>query len=106
MQVWQRRMKQGLHRLAEHDPCGALKALHEALRECPVHAKQELSRILFFTGVTLKRLGCADGAIRSWLEAEDHWRGDRFRAVTVVFADETPSETAVEPPTLVLRPQR
>jgi len=69
MHVWQHRMKQGLHRLAAHDACGALKALHEAIGECPVHAKQDLSRILFFTGVTLKRLGCADGAITSWLEA-------------------------------------
>jgi len=46
------------------------------------------------------------GLIRSWLEVEDHWRGDRFRAVTVVFADESPGDAAVEPPTLVLQPQR
>jgi len=40
--------------------------------------------------------------VRSWLLLEDHWREDRFRSVTVVFADETASDTAPEPPTLVL----
>ena len=39
--------------------------------------------------------------VRGWLLREDHWRSDRFRAVTVVFADEAPDEPA---PTLVLEP--
>jgi hypothetical protein len=33
---------------------------------------------------------------------EDHWREDRFRSVTVVFADETEMKTPAHPPTLVL----
>jgi hypothetical protein len=40
--------------------------------------------------------------VRSWLLDEDHWRQDRFRSVTVVFADETGKEPAALPPTLVL----
>jgi len=40
--------------------------------------------------------------VRSWLLAEDHWREDRFRSVTVYFADETEPETPTGPPTLVL----
>jgi hypothetical protein len=40
--------------------------------------------------------------VRSWLLREDHWRDDRFRSVTVIFADETPKETFPQPPTLVL----
>jgi len=39
--------------------------------------------------------------VRGWLLREDHWRPDRFRAVTVVFADEAPENPA---PTLVLEP--
>jgi hypothetical protein len=39
--------------------------------------------------------------VRGWLLREDHWRSDRFRAVTVVFADEAPADPA---PTLVLEP--
>lgn len=38
--------------------------------------------------------------VRHWLLVEDHWRDDRFRAVTVVFADE---DADTEPPTLVLK---
>ena len=40
--------------------------------------------------------------VRHWLLAEDHWREDRFRAVTVVFADETGAVAVSEPPTLTL----
>lgn len=40
--------------------------------------------------------------VRSWLLLEDHWREDRFRSVTVIFADETTTETALQSPTLVL----
>jgi hypothetical protein len=40
--------------------------------------------------------------VRSWLLHEDHWREDRFRAVTVVFADEVAEEMPLQPPTLVL----
>jgi hypothetical protein len=40
--------------------------------------------------------------VRNWLLAEDHWRQDRFRAVTVVFADEESPEPTMLPPTLFL----
>ncbi len=40
--------------------------------------------------------------IRAWLEAEDHWRADRFRAITVVFADEDMAAATDELPTLSL----
>ena len=40
--------------------------------------------------------------VRNWLLAEDHWRQDRFRSVTVVFADEESREPPTLPPTLFL----
>ena len=40
--------------------------------------------------------------VRSWLLLEDHWRSDRFRSVTVVFADETSPEPSSISPILVL----
>jgi len=40
--------------------------------------------------------------VRSWLLMEDHWRSDRFRSVTVIFADEAVPETSAQPPSLVL----
>jgi len=33
---------------------------------------------------------------------EDHWRSDRFRSVTVIFADEAVTEPSSLPSTLVL----
>ena len=41
--------------------------------------------------------------VRSWLLMEDHWREDRFRSVTVIFADETEAPPAFRAPTLVLK---
>ncbi len=43
--------------------------------------------------------------VRSWLLLEDHWRADRFRSVTVIFADESESETSPVRPTLILGDQ-
>ncbi len=40
--------------------------------------------------------------VRSWLLIEDHWREDRFRSVTVIFADELAAESDLQSPTLVL----
>jgi len=40
--------------------------------------------------------------VRSWLLVEDHWRDDRFRSVTVIFADETADRTSTLRPTLEL----
>jgi hypothetical protein len=40
--------------------------------------------------------------VRNWLLLEDHWRQDRFRSVTVVFADEEIPEPSSLPPTLLL----
>jgi len=40
--------------------------------------------------------------VRSWLLQEDHWRSDRFRSVTVIFADEAAPEPSSISPTLVL----
>lgn len=39
--------------------------------------------------------------VRSWLLLEDHWRQDRFRSITVVFADEPAHAPELEPPTIV-----
>lgn len=40
--------------------------------------------------------------VRNWLVLEDHWRQERFRSVTVVFADEEIPEPSSLPPTLFL----
>jgi hypothetical protein len=49
------------------------------------------------------RLELAD-FVRTWLLSEDHWREDRFRTITVIFADETSPDVGLEAPTLVFEP--
>jgi hypothetical protein len=58
--------KQGLRRLAQHEPHLALKAFHAAVSVCPVTRGSQLARILYYTGVTLKKMGVHDGAVRTW----------------------------------------
>lgn len=40
--------------------------------------------------------------VRNWLLVEDHWREDRFRSVTVIFADEEVTDAELPDPTVVL----
>lgn len=40
--------------------------------------------------------------IRQWLMKEGHWREDRFRSITVIFADEAASDDLPAKPTLTL----
>jgi hypothetical protein len=40
--------------------------------------------------------------VRGWLLMENHWHQDRFRSVTVIFADEEVPDPASLPPTLFL----
>ncbi|MEJ2581372.1 MAG: hypothetical protein P8127_07020 [Acidobacteriota bacterium] len=42
--------------------------------------------------------------VRTWLLREDHWREDRFRSITVIFADEASPDPELEAPTLVFEP--
>ncbi len=38
--------------------------------------------------------------VRGWLLSEGQWGGDRFRTITVVFADEKVTRPSTLPPTL------
>ena len=40
--------------------------------------------------------------VRQWLMKEDHWREDRFRSITVIFADEEEAQDFPAKPTLQL----
>ena len=40
--------------------------------------------------------------VRQWLMKEDHWREDRFRTVTVIFAEEAEADDFPAKPTLQL----
>lgn len=69
MHSWQRKIKRGIHYLSKHNADKAITLFREALEECPVSQTRDMSRLLFYMGVTLKRLGCLSGAIQSWLSS-------------------------------------
>ncbi len=71
MHPWMLSLKNGLRSLTRHDPERALKYFNKAIKSCPVRETDELSAILHFTGVTLKKMGLHDGAIKSWVAS---WR--------------------------------
>ena len=67
METWQSDIKKGVRHLSQHQPGKALGFFCKALEGCPVAKSRSLSRLLFYLGVTLRRLGCVDSAVKSWL---------------------------------------
>ena len=66
MKIWVRALAKGKNRLAKHDPQGALGYLQQALEDCPSTNRKDTTAILFYTGIALRKLGYASGAIKSW----------------------------------------
>lgn len=73
--LWRREIGYGLHYLNKHNPECALKHFRFALSACPVSNRNELNRILYFLGVTLKRLGLNGPAVKSWSAGRTLYRG-------------------------------
>jgi hypothetical protein len=70
MDTWRREVDLGLLALKRHRPRVALSHLDQALRGCPEARGAELARMLFYLGVTLRRLGLANPAVRSWIACQ------------------------------------
>lgn len=66
MYNWQRELARGKILLTKHDPESALKCFEKALSDCPVKESRDLSKILFYLGVTLNKLGMTSCALKSW----------------------------------------
>ena len=71
MLPWAVYYKQGLQRLTRHEPHRALNAFRAAISACPVTQASQLARILFYAGVTLKKLGAHDEAVRTWAVSQN-----------------------------------
>jgi hypothetical protein len=76
MECWTGDFHRGMHALAKHDPAAAAMHLSRALKGCPVSSRRSLSRLLFYLGVSLQRLGLSNSAIRAWIAAQ---RARKFR---------------------------
>ncbi|MBN2511172.1 MAG: SEC-C domain-containing protein [Spirochaetales bacterium] len=64
----------GIRLLNKHNPQAALKHFRLALNECPVNRRRELDLILYYLGITLKRLGMSGSAVKSWSAGRNIYR--------------------------------
>ena len=66
MSCWQGQLLRGIEQLSKHDTQKALSCFQKALEDCPADQGAGLSKIFFYMGVTLKKLGMDASALRSW----------------------------------------
>ena len=63
---WYKDFEKGKMFLSQHNPEKAIKFFEKAVKECPVKNKGELSDVLFYLGIALKKLGFPNCAVKSW----------------------------------------
>ena len=70
MDTWERYFNRGKDSLSRHNPEQALKELQVAIETCSPQEQSKLAKVLFYTGITLKKLGVPNGAAKSWIVAQ------------------------------------
>jgi hypothetical protein len=70
MEPWRMEEDLGLLELSRHRPRSALGHLANAVKGCPERRSRELARILFYLGVTMRKLGLTNPALRSWIAGQ------------------------------------
>lgn len=63
---WKLEFKKGKYFLSQKKFHKALKCFESAVTDCPISSKSGLGDSLFYLGLTLKRLGKVDSAMRCW----------------------------------------
>lgn len=66
MVSWRIDIQRGMRYLSKHDPRKAVCCFYRALETCPVANVKELAKLLLYLGMTLKKMGYANHAIKSW----------------------------------------
>lgn len=85
---WRVNLYRGLQRLSAHDPSRALKYFQKALEACPVYERKGLARVLYFTGITLRKIGLYDSAVKSWNAAKRVCKSPLYLNYTRRFSNE------------------
>jgi len=70
MDTWERYFNRGKDSLSRHNPEQAIKELQMAIEACSPQEQSKLAKVLFYTGITLKKLGVPNGAAKSWIVAQ------------------------------------
>ncbi len=76
---WQKQLRRGIRHLSGHEPAKAIPCFERALASCPETRGKDLSRLLYYQGMALKRLGYENSAIRSWVDARKAWKKKEIR---------------------------
>lgn len=63
---WKKELKKGQVFLAQKELHHALKCFESAVNNCPVSSQKGLEKSLYFLGLTLKKLGKIDSALKCW----------------------------------------
>ncbi|MBB6478779.1 SEC-C metal-binding domain-containing protein [Spirochaeta isovalerica] len=63
---WKKELKRGKQFLADKELVKAMRCFESAVDNCPVTSSAGLEKSLFFLGITLKKLGRTDSAMRCW----------------------------------------
>ena len=63
---WRSPYEKGKFHLSHHKPECALRCFESALAACPVSRSRELSKVLFYLGITFKKMGMSSCAVKSW----------------------------------------
>jgi hypothetical protein len=71
MSNWNSEYHRGKRHLSRGNTELALCSFQKAVKDCPVRNSRELSAILFYTGLALRKLGLTGDAMRSWCAALD-----------------------------------
>ena len=67
---WRGNFQQARLCLTQGKPESALHLFSDALKACPVSEKRDLEKIIFYTGLALKKLGMTECALRAWKTAK------------------------------------
>jgi len=87
MKRWQSDFQRGRQALSKHDAGSALVLFSRSLQDCPVSDRTSLSRILFYLGLALQRLGLANSAVHSWIAAQRTKKGQLTEKLLRRFAN-------------------
>ncbi|MBN1647862.1 MAG: hypothetical protein JW874_07510 [Spirochaetales bacterium] len=68
-QQWRKIFDQGRNSLVQKDIKAALHLFSMALKSCPSTRPKDLERIIFYTGITLQKLGMNAYALKTWKSA-------------------------------------
>jgi hypothetical protein len=84
---WRSSFHQGVRHLSRHDAAGALPWLSRALQGCPARPTEDLTRVLYYLGIALNRLGYSNSAVRSWTASLRMKRSKHTRQMLGRFAN-------------------